>query len=458
MRGYLSPKLYNSDTEAYIDVMSSTEPEICAEGPARCGKTIINLRKLFATHAKVKGLRSCIVRTDSVDLTDTIKYDIRETMLRYQLDDPRSQIKQQGGMTRFDHLYMNGGECRLGGMNRPGAILGGQYDLVFLSELSQFSIEQYQMLKTRCSGSAGNWLDSEGNIRFQMLADTNPDVPGHWMYQREEDGLIRFIEFDFKDNSYFYRNDRWSKVGKATVEELDRGLVGMWHDRYFKGLRVSPAGAVFTITKANIIKRSQMPPLDECDVYRAMDFGMSTGHPNICLWIAVQQGTKNRYVYREWRSTTTDIEDMAAAVNIANADDRIKQSIIEVDPNRQSILHKNNIRTVMARKGDGSVMDSVFLTQAALRKAQLGEDGGLYIVEDLVCNTDPNPDVDKDMNLIKELRNIVYDEDKGKPVKKNDDAIDAYRYFELHFVEKKDRLIYGNTINKQAPEWYHKGI
>ena len=456
MQGYLSPNLFKSDTEAYVDVMSSTEPEICAEGPARCGKTIINLRKVFATHARVPGLRSCIVRTDSVDLTDTIKYDIRETMLRYQLDDPRSQIKQQGGMKRFDHLYLNGGECRLGGMNRPGAILGGQYDLVMLSELSQFTLEQYQLLKTRCSGSSGKWLDRDGNIVAQMIGDTNPDVPGCWMYEREEQGLLRFIPFGFKDNSYFYRDGRWSKVGKATVEELDRGLVGMWHDRYFKGLRVSPAGAVFVITKENIISRSDVPPLDECDVYRAMDFGMSTGHPNICLWIAVHQGTKNRYVYREWRSTVTDIEEMAVEVNLANADDRIKQTVIEVDPNRQSILQKNNIRSVMARKGDGSVMDGIFLIQAALRKSQLGEDGGLYIVDGLVCNTDPNPDVDKSMNLIKEMRNLVFDEDKGKPVKMNDDAVDAYRYFELHFVDKKDRLIYGNTINKNAPTW-HKG-
>ena len=105
---------------------------------------------------------SCIVRTNSVDLDDTIRYDLRNTLLKYQLDDPRSPIEQSGGPDTVSHTCdINGGEMRLGGMNRPGRILGTEYDAIMLSELSQFSEDQYQMLKTRCSGSAGNWRDDE---------------------------------------------------------------------------------------------------------------------------------------------------------------------------------------------------------------------------------------------------------------------------------------------------------
>ena len=92
--------------------------------PARTSKTLRNLRKLLALHFRHEGFMSCIVRTNSVDLDDTIRYDLRTTLLKYQLDDPRSPIQQSGGPTRFHTLRINGGEMRLGGMNRPGRILG----------------------------------------------------------------------------------------------------------------------------------------------------------------------------------------------------------------------------------------------------------------------------------------------------------------------------------------------
>ena len=83
----------------------------------------------------------------------------------------------------------------MGGMNRPGSILGTEYDAIMLSELSQFSEDQYQMLKTRCSGSAGNWRLPNGDVMSQVVCDTNPDVPDHFMYQRETEGLIKFVKF-----------------------------------------------------------------------------------------------------------------------------------------------------------------------------------------------------------------------------------------------------------------------
>ena len=63
---------------------------------------------------------------------------------------------------------------RLGGMNRPGAVLGGKYDLAILSELSQFSEEQYQMIKTRVTGDSGKWKLTDGTVCFQMLGGYEP--------------------------------------------------------------------------------------------------------------------------------------------------------------------------------------------------------------------------------------------------------------------------------------------
>ena len=446
MRGYLSDKIHKSDTPAYHDVMSSTEPEICMEGPARTGKSIIGIRKALAVHANNYGARTCIARAIAVDLDDTIRYDLRETVLRYQLDDPRSQIKQQGGLTKFTHLRLNGGEMRLGGMNRPSAILGGEYDFVFPNELSQWTEEQYMLMKTRCSGSAGNWKDKNGNVLFQMCSDTNPAEESDWMYEsREKKGLLRFIPFTFTDNPYFYRNERWSRIGKTVVEEMDRGLVGIWHDRYFKGLRVTPAGIVYRLHPENLL--DDFPDLKDCDLYRACDWGQT--HPSICLWIAEHRETGDVSVYREWRKTHSDIDEIPLSMKAFSEGERIKTTIIDHEELRKKLLAKHGIPSQYAYKGAGSVMDRVFLIQAALRRAVEGKDGGLYIYKGLVCNSDPNPDLLRD-SIIDEARNLYFSNTKDAPEKKGDDAWDALGYFFLYRNKRKPILHYTASVNRRT--------
>lgn len=431
MKGYLSDKVLFNDSENHKAAMQSIDHELLLEGPARCGKTGTSIRKLLALHAKNKGMRSCVVRMNSVDLTDTIKFDIRELYVRYGFDDPRSQIKQQGGLTRFDHLYLNSGEMRFGGMNRPSSVLGGQYSVVYLNELSEFTEEAYMMLKHRCSGSAAEWRGPGGEVRFQMLADTNPTVEDFWAYKREAEGLLRTIHFGFQDNPFFYRKQRWSRVGKDFVEELDRSLVGIWHDIYFKGSRVALQGAVFRLHEKNIIKREAVPPLSECNLDRACDWGQT--HPSICLWIAQHKETQNIYVFREWRKTHSDILEMGDQMNAFSEGEEIQSTVIDWDENRQILLQRVcKISSVMAPKGPNSIMDGLFMIQAALRKAVEGKNGGLYLVEDAVCNTDPNPGVkDKPNSLIAEMKRLVFDENRDKPVNEGDDAVDALRYYFL---------------------------
>ena len=86
----------------------------------------------------------------------------------------------------------------------------------------------------------------------------------------------------------------------------------------------------------------------------------------------------------------------------------------------------------MAPKGPNSIMDGLFMIQAALRKTVEGKEGGLYLVEDAVCNTDPNPEVkDKPNSLIAEMKKLVYDENRDRPVNEGDDAVDSLRYWFL---------------------------
>ena len=79
---YLHPQIFRGFTAPHQVMMTDRSREICAEGPAReQSKTLRNLRKLLALHFKNEGFMSCIVvRTNSVDLDDTIRYDLRNTL------------------------------------------------------------------------------------------------------------------------------------------------------------------------------------------------------------------------------------------------------------------------------------------------------------------------------------------------------------------------------------------
>ena len=425
---WLHPQIFGGTTPAHREMMMDRSREICAEGPARTSKTLRNLRKLLSLHFRHEGFMSCIVRTNSVDLDDTIRFDLRNTLLKYQLDDPRSPISQAGGPTRFHTLRINGGEMRLGGMNRPGRILGTEYDAIMLSELSQFTEDQYQMLKTRCSGSAGNWRDADGNVQFQIMCDTNPTVPDSWMYQREDEGLLKFVKFGFSDNPAFFRNGRWSKVGKTTVEELNRGLTGIYHDRYFKGLRRAPEGMVFELSESDIIE--ELPDMSGFIHYNAMDFGMSA--PSVCLWVAENPHTEEVVVYREWRHTQRTSIDMGNEVRTIREvnKERILHTVIDNDEEKKRLLLTHcRIHAELTEKGPGSVFHRTLLVQNALKEKKL------KFYRHLRCNSDSELIRNKKpLDVIQEIRLAHYPANSKadeNPVKGFDHGIDALGYWFL---------------------------
>ena len=432
---------------------------IVLSGPTRTAKTLlcidIILRKMF----EVPGIQILAVRSDAVDLRETVRKSIKE-LTKYDLDHPNSPFKVDGGYDNFHKLTLpNGSTLVLGGMNRPGRILGTAYDIIFYSQIEMSDDEQWNKLQTRISAPAGNWVDEEGFTRYLLISDSNPERLDHYLMKLKDEGEIDWFEFGFEDNPRFFRDGKrtpsWNEV-----ERLEKNLTGIWYERYFLGKWGNPEGLVYHLTDANFVTRAEMPDIAECDIYRAMDFGMD--HPSVCLWIAVHRETKNRYVYREWRRTHTDSDFMTQQVKAFSKHETIKNTIIEIDEDREKRMKKNGIPCQPAKKGGGSVMNGIFLVQSAIRRAQEAAaaeqqaEGGFYIVNDekspLLCVSDPDPDVDPEMNLIKELRNMMFNENKDEPIDENDDAADAYRYFELWFANTRERFHYASVIDKHIPK------
>ena len=150
-------------------------------------------------------------------------------------------------------------------------------------------------------------------------------------------GYSSSLSLDSQDNPYFFRSGRWSKVGKTTVDELDRGLTGIYHDRYFKGLRRAPEGMVFDLSESDIV--DELPSdIDRWLHYNAMDFGMSA--PSVTLWIAENPHTQDVIVYREWRHTQKTSIEMGHEVRALRQTngERILGTVIDNDEEKQRLL------------------------------------------------------------------------------------------------------------------------
>ena len=234
---------------------------------------------------KNPGFRSLILRSDAVDLGDTIRRDIRDVLLKYDLEDPISSIKTEGlgGPRNFKALDINEGQMVFGGMNRPGRVLGTSYNAIACSQLEQFTEKQFQMLLTRCAGDCPGWYDDEGNNRGMFIADCNPAPDTqHWIKKYGDSGKIKIVNFTFDDNPLYFRKGERTQVGETVIKQLDDNLVGLYHDLYFKGMWVDIAGKLFTVDDS-VHLVDEPKDLNNYIWYRGLDFGISA--PSVCVWL-----------------------------------------------------------------------------------------------------------------------------------------------------------------------------
>ena len=67
-------------------------------------------------------------------------------------------------------------------MDRPGKILSAEYDVIYAAEAVQFTEQDWETFVMRCRN---------GVLPFQqVIGDTNPDRPDHWLKKRCDAGSL----------------------------------------------------------------------------------------------------------------------------------------------------------------------------------------------------------------------------------------------------------------------------
>lgn len=269
-------------------------------GPAGTGKSRACLEKLHYLAESTPGLRALIVRKTRESLTESGLVTFEEKVV------PAGHPILDGAQRRMRQAYHypNGSEIVVGGLDKPGKIMSTEYDLAYVQEAIELNEDAWEALTTRLRN---------GVLPYQqLLADTNPDSPRHWLKKRCDIGRCLLLESRHEENPTLWDRaaGEWTESGRKYIEKLD-ALTGARYQRLRRGRWVQAEGVVYDgwDRAVHLIDPFPIPP--QWPRYWSIDFGYT--NPFVCqFWAEDSDG--RLYLYREIYRTQRLVEDHARAI------------------------------------------------------------------------------------------------------------------------------------------------
>lgn len=422
--------------------------EVLLSGPAGTGKSVACLWRLHVACLMNPGMRALIVRKTLASLGATALVTWREKVATGALTSRR--VRFFGGSAELppQYQYRNGSVIVLGGMDNPLKVMSSEYDLIYVQEAVELTETDWESLTTRLRN---------GKRRVQqIIADTNPSHPQHWLKRRADRGDVRLIESRHEDNPLYYdASGKMTPAGEAyIVGKLDK-LTGVRKARLRYGKWVAAEGMIYDEYDPAVHLVDQFEIPEEWPRYWSIDFGYT--NPFVCQWWASDPDGR-LYRYREVYMTNRTVDDHAKTIIncVSTADPdyvhpegrsryahhgrvwsepRPVAIICDHDAEGRAVLAREvGIRTTPAHK---AVSEGIQAVQARLKRAGDGR-SRLYLCRDALVERDSMLNDDrKPLCTEEELPAYVWDTSAGKPPKEvprkeDDHGMDAMRYIVAH--------------------------
>ena len=359
----------------YYHVRASTKRIQVHQGGTRSGKTysiLLSLVELCHRNTN-RGAVITIARKTFPALRATAMRDFFEILEREGVYDVMSHNKSDATYALFGNLV------EFISLDQPQKVRGRKRDILYLNEANEATLEDWRQLMLR--------------TRWKAIIDFNPSDEFHWIY----DEVIPRDDADFYQTTY--RDNPF--LEPATIEEIER--LRDADENYWRVYGLGERGA----SRATIFSHWR-----ECDQVQgrlltyALDFGYTNDPTAI---VAIYQDGEAFYVDEiayQHRLSNRDISD------ILHRNVQGRQTIIADSAEPKSIdeIHGYGLNVHPARKGADSVRAGIQFMQSR----------PLHVTA-------------RSINLIKELRNYKWKEDKNgkqlnEPVDAFNHAIDAMRY------------------------------
>lgn len=414
---------------------TARDSEILLSGPAGTGKSRALLERLLIMALKYPNMRGLIVRKTLASLGSTALVTWREHVAAEAI--AAGLMKYYGGSAEEppQYRFTNGSKIMVGGMDKPTRIMSSEYDVVYVQEAIELTETDWESITTRLRN---------GKIPYQqIIADTNPDVPTHWLKVRCNQGKTRMIESRHEDNPMLMSaGGALTERGKEYIGKLDN-LSGARKKRLREGKWVASEGQIYEEwdSAVHLIDRFWIPK--DWTRYWSVDFGFV--NPFVWQnWAIDPDGVA--YLTAEIYQSKRTVDQHAKAILRHVTDNRIqgdrKGQWLEAKPRAIICDHDAEGRAVLERELGLSTMPAYKVVQEGIQAVQVAlrerPDGkrGFYIFRDARIHPADIEllDAKKPTCTAEEIPGYIWDEGAGKtpketPVKEDDHGCDAKRYF-----------------------------
>jgi hypothetical protein len=426
-------------------------PECIASGPYDTGKTLCMMQKLNWLMWHFENSHALLVRKSYSSLLTSALVTYYNKVLPYRPGDQRCPVDIYGGGVPQHITYPNGSRIILGGLDIPEKVLSSEYDFIAVPQAEELSLHDWEQLLGRCSGRAGNapW--------HQLMGDCNPDVPGHWIVNRDS---LKVFHTRHVDNPTLFKRDRdgdlvLDKAGNPVTTDGGKGrikilqsMTGLRYKRGYLGLWVGAEGQVYEgfdpsvhIVDPHDLWDGGKPP-DHWKMYRAIDFGYT--HPFVCQWWVADEDER-LYLYREMYMSKRTVrahilgpEGTANGIVSYSGSEKYRATICDHDAEGRAELHEYGIPTIAA---DKRIQIGIEKVQDRLRVREDGRPRIFFCKNSLVEVDETLRDNYQPVRTTEEFAGYVWRKLEGRkeqtskdevPIRTADHGMDAMRYMVMH--------------------------
>lgn len=353
---------------AALELLDSTEPEVLLCGPANTGKSRGVGECLFRDLASNPNCRIAAVRKTRASLTESFLVTWEDEVLGDGVDRaylaPGSQLHNGAGRAhRSSYEFKNGSVLVPCGLDRPSRLFSTQWDKIYVQEAIELTLNEWESLNRGLrnkriphpKGGIDKLTRKPRNLN-QLIADTNPDAPRHWLKLRCDAGITRMIHCRHTDNPTFSASDQAA---------LDR-LSGVRRLRLRDGVWAAAEGMIWENWDPAVHVVAKAP---KCKLYFAgVDWGFT--HAG-CIVVVGIDDEGRAWVVRQVYQTSRLIDWWTTKALHLQAEFRIRRFVC--DPAQPGNIEKFRQAGVPAVPADNEVMAGLDSVRDRLAKAEDGK-------------------------------------------------------------------------------------
>lgn len=411
----------------YKQILEDRSGQILVAGPAGTGKSRAILEKIHFMCLLNPGMKALIIRKVQKSISASALQTLKNDVIAEAIAD--GTVTWYGGSDSkpAGYQYINGATIAVGGMDNPTKVMSTEYDLIYVQEAVEVTEEDWESLASRLRN---------GKVSFQQLiGDTNPEAPTHWLKMRCDTGLTKLYETRHVDNPRFFNEDQTpTEEGKAYVVDVLSNLTGVRYLRLYEGRWAGAEGIIYDEfdTVTHLIDPFPIP--DSWDRYWSVDFGVT--NPTVVQhWAEDPDG--RLYLYREFYMTGKTADEHGRTVLDYVTDEEGNWTepqpwavVADHDGQGRPLFERAvGISTKAAQK---KVSEGIQMVQERLKK-QIDGKPRLFVFNNALVQKDQSlVDRKQPTCTADEFVRYIWDTKKDQPVKEYDHGMDAMRYLVAH--------------------------